>query len=66
MIQPTEIYHQLNLNDKRNTKQIANFIEFILHWSTGDQKMPTSFLILFSSNQREVFIVNISAFDIVI
>ena len=44
-------------------KQIAYFIEFIPHWSPGDQKMPMSFL-LSSSNKREVFIVNNSAFDI--
>ena len=46
-------------------KQKAYFIEFIPYWSPGDQKMPLS-LLLSSSNQREVFIVNISSFDILI
>ena len=45
-------------------KQIAYFIEFISHWSPGNQKMPMIFLLSSSSNQREVVIVNISAFDI--
>ena len=46
-------------------KQKAYFIEFIPYWSPGDQEDPMSFL-LSSSNQRDVFIVNISAFDILI
>ena len=46
-------------------KQITYFIEFIPHWSPSDQKMLMS-LLLSSSNQREVFIVYISAFDILV
>ena len=37
-------------------------MEFIPYWSSGDQKMSMSFLLSSSSNQREVFIVNISVF----
>ena len=46
--------------------QIEYFIELILHWSPGDQKIPMSFLLSSSSNQRELFTVNNSAFGILI
>ena len=52
--------------DKTNMKQIAYFIEIISHWSLFDQKMPMNFLLSSSSNQGEVFIVNISTLDILI
>ena len=50
-----------------NMKQIAYFIEFIPHWLPGIQEdaLWVSYSSS-SSNWREVFIVNISAFDILI
>ena len=38
VIQQTDIYNQLNCIDKTNMKHNSYFIEFIPHWSLGDQK----------------------------